>query len=70
MHDPRRAILFREFQELLVRIAKAKFEGIEPEALPQQPKPSTYDLHWVARDTGRVLMLTAPVAPLNVVGVL
>jgi hypothetical protein len=45
VHDPRRAILFREFQELLVRIAKAKFEGIEPEALPQQLKPSTQDLH-------------------------
>lgn len=51
VHDPRRAILFREFQELLVRIAKAKFEGIEPEALPQQPKPSTH-LHRAARTRG------------------
>ncbi len=38
VHDPRRAILFREFQELLVRIAKAKYEGTEPEALA---RPST-----------------------------
>ena len=68
VHDPRRAILFREFQELLVRIAKAKYEGIEPEALPQQPKPSTQGPAPGCTDTWRVLLRTASVAPLCLLG--
>ena len=33
VHDPSRPILFREFQELLVRIAKLKYFGNEPSPL-------------------------------------